>query len=164
MRRRRHRRSYTPPELNITAFLNLMVVLIPFLLLSAVFSHITILELNLPTGEETSTPDTPARLQLEVVIRKMGLELYDRNTGPIASWPGKVDSENVALLGTKLGEIKTRFAEITQAAVLAESDVDYQTLVRVMDAVRIGEEADGDRELFPDISIGDAPPPSEAQP
>jgi biopolymer transport protein ExbD len=38
-------------ELNITAFLNLMVILVPFLLVTAVFSRITVLELNLPSKE-----------------------------------------------------------------------------------------------------------------
>ena len=35
-------------ELNITAFMNLMVILVPFLLITAVFSRLAILELNLP--------------------------------------------------------------------------------------------------------------------
>jgi biopolymer transport protein ExbD len=43
---RRHiiRRVHPAAELNITAFMNLMVVLVPFLLMTAVFSHITILD------------------------------------------------------------------------------------------------------------------------
>ncbi len=50
MIRRKHGKSKEAPELDITAFLNLMVVLVPFLLVSAVFSRITILELNMPAG------------------------------------------------------------------------------------------------------------------
>ena len=48
MSRRIQRRKHPAAELNITAFMNLMVVLVPFLLMTAVFSHITILDLNLP--------------------------------------------------------------------------------------------------------------------
>jgi len=49
MFRKRHRRTkQVHAELNITAFMNLMVVLIPFLLITAVFSQVTILKLNLP--------------------------------------------------------------------------------------------------------------------
>ena len=47
---RRRRRSQDPGDINITAFMNLMVILVPFLLITAVFSRITILELNLPTA------------------------------------------------------------------------------------------------------------------
>ena len=48
MRLVKHKRVQEVVELNITAFLNLMVILVPFLLVTAVFSRMTILELNLP--------------------------------------------------------------------------------------------------------------------
>jgi biopolymer transport protein ExbD len=48
-RRGGHRRhNHDTAELNITAFMNLMVILVPFLLITAVFSRLAILELNLP--------------------------------------------------------------------------------------------------------------------
>ncbi|MFC6978348.1 ExbD/TolR family protein [Microbulbifer taiwanensis] len=59
MRRRRQGRNKEAPELDITAFLNLMVVLVPFLLVSAVFSRVTILELNMPSGAGGGAPDDP---------------------------------------------------------------------------------------------------------
>jgi hypothetical protein len=40
----------------MTTFLNLMVVLIPFLLISAVFSRITIVELSLPSAKAPAPP------------------------------------------------------------------------------------------------------------
>jgi len=49
--RRRIRRQNDPVELDITAFMNLMVILVPFLLITAVFSRMAILELNLPSAE-----------------------------------------------------------------------------------------------------------------
>ena len=50
IRRRRGGRRYDgeSTELNITAFMNLMVILVPFLLITAVFSRLAVLELNLP--------------------------------------------------------------------------------------------------------------------
>ena len=53
MARRHHykRRTKQPAyEIDVTTFLNLMVVLIPFLLITAVFSQLTIVELNLPSA------------------------------------------------------------------------------------------------------------------
>ncbi|WP_193161520.1 ExbD/TolR family protein [Microbulbifer hainanensis] len=76
MRSRRHARSKEAPELDITAFLNLMVVLVPFLLVSAVFSRVTILELNMPSGAGGGAPDDPA-VTVEVVVRKDALEVSD---------------------------------------------------------------------------------------
>ena len=76
MSRRHHTRGRTAeaPELDITTFLNLMVVLIPFLLISAVFSRVAIMELSVPTsagGAATNKPD----FAIEVIVRKAGLEI-----------------------------------------------------------------------------------------
>lgn len=76
MRRRRLGRDREAPELDITAFLNLMVVLVPFLLVSAVFSRVTILELNMPSGAGGGAPDDPT-VTVEVVVRKEALEISD---------------------------------------------------------------------------------------
>ena len=48
--RKHHRREAV--ELNITAFMNLMVILVPFLLITAVFSQVAILDLNLPSSTD----------------------------------------------------------------------------------------------------------------
>lgn len=52
MRRRHSHKTSVQTELNITAFMNLMVILVPFLLMTAVFTHLTILELNLPKAQD----------------------------------------------------------------------------------------------------------------
>jgi biopolymer transport protein ExbD len=54
--------------------LNLMVVLIPFLLISAVFSRVTIMELSVPTSAGGSASNTP-NFAIEVIVRKAGLEI-----------------------------------------------------------------------------------------
>lgn len=74
MSRRHHyrRKDKEVPELDITTFLNLMVVLIPFLLISAVFSRVTVLELDVPTGGAGKV-DKP-KLVLEVIVRKKVLK------------------------------------------------------------------------------------------
>jgi biopolymer transport protein ExbD len=54
-------------ELNITAFMNLMVILVPFLLITAVFSRLAILELNLP-GSSTE-PSEPTRSRSATATR-----------------------------------------------------------------------------------------------
>jgi biopolymer transport protein ExbD len=64
-------------DINITAFLNLMVILVPFLLITAVFSRVAILELTLPAG--TDAADPPQELRLEVTIRRDALEIGERN-------------------------------------------------------------------------------------
>ena len=79
-----HRRKKEPPELEITAFLNLMVVLVPFLLITAVFSQVTIINLNLPlpSDEKTEQPDEET-LQLEIILRNDAIEIADNKLGLI---------------------------------------------------------------------------------
>jgi len=159
-RRGRHRNIETT-ELNITAFMNLMVILVPFLLITAVFSRVAILELNLPGP--SSEPVNPQELtfQLEVIVRVGQIEVGDRNIGALGIYPNTDKGYNYEALSQKLSEIKQSYPEMTEAAILLESDIPYDTLVQVMDRVRV-EETIKDRrilrsDLFPDISIGDAP-------
>jgi hypothetical protein len=64
--------------------------------------------------------------------------------------------------------VKTRFPDKTDASILLEPDTAYDTLVQVMDRVRVFETGEGantaQAELFPDISIGDAPAADAAAP
>ena len=149
-------------ELNITAFMNLMVILVPFLLITAVFSRLAILELNLP-GSSTEPVDPQDQVfQLEVIVRKDKIEVGDRNQGLLGIYPNSDDGAyDYDALSSKLSELKDRYPKKTDASILMEQDIAYDTLVQVFDRVRIEEEIDGDTvkrvDLFPDISIGDAP-------
>jgi biopolymer transport protein ExbD len=146
-------------EMNITAFMNLMVVLVPFLLLSAVFSRLTILQLNLP-GEETAATESQL-LQLEVIMRKDGIDVADRGTGRLKWLPNVQSGYDYKALNDYLQTVKSRFPEKTDATILLEPETPYDIVVQAMDAVRSFTVLDGGKaelaELFPDISIGDAP-------
>ena len=63
MARRKHRRLVQPVELDITAFMNLMIVLVPVLLLSMVFTQNAVLELNFPSIDESKIPLDTENLQ-----------------------------------------------------------------------------------------------------
>jgi biopolymer transport protein ExbD len=158
--RRHHAR--TDPELDITAFLNLMVVLVPFLLLSAVFSQMTILELNLPSAPSAQNEDEKKpKLALELIVRETDLIVNDRVSGPLKVLPLVDDKHDWAGLATKLREIKVSFPDITDINVLLQPDTPYDIMIQAMDSVRLyrAEENGQSREyeLFPDIAIGDAP-------
>ena len=155
--RARHRAG--ADELNITAFLNLMVILIPFLLLSAVFSRLTILQLNLP-GEATPVTQKAA-LQLEVIVRANSIDIADRGTGLLKRLPQVESGYDYKGLNDYLQTVKSQFPQITDATILLQPDTPYDIVVQAMDAVRSFIATDGGNaqmaELFPDISIGDAP-------
>lgn len=150
-------------ELDITTFLNLMVVLIPFLLVTAVFSRITIQELNLPSaaagGEK---PDKPL-VTIEVIVRKDKLQLSDGKS--ITANIPKLDEKkyDIKTLSKYLLELKGQYEEKQDATILVEPDIEYEDIIHVMDAVKVAEVVQPGVEekervvLFPQLSLGDAP-------
>jgi biopolymer transport protein ExbD len=163
MTRRNHRKKRTQdtPHLDVTTFLNLMVVLIPFLLISAVFSRVTIMELSVPTsagGAESNQPN----FSIEVIVRKTGLEIAN-GAYVEAAIPKKDDQYDMEMLSKMLVRLKAQYPDKEDATVLLEPDIAYDYLIQIMDAVRgteIREDGSEDVQkmiLFPDISIGDAP-------
>ena len=161
MGRLRRRVSKEPPELDITTFLNLMVVLIPFLLISAVFSRVAIMELSVPTGAGGGASAKP-NFTIEVIVRKAGLELAN-GSQVVAALPKKDGMYDFKTLSKMLIRLKGDYPKKEDATVLMEPDIEYDYLIQVMDLVRSTEvKEEGSDEvqrvsLFPSISIGDAP-------
>ncbi len=163
MARRHHyrRRTREPAELDMTTFLNLMVVLVPFLLITAVFSRITIVELNLPTSSGPAAP-MERSFGLVVIVREGGLELTD-GSAVIARIPKINDEYDLDRLSTHVQAIKREHPKVNAASVLLEPNIQYDYLIQVMDIVRSAElRADDDAAvtrvaLFTEIAIGDAP-------
>ena len=158
-RSRREREETHGPD--VTTFLNLMVVLVPFLLISAVFSRVTIMELSVPTSAGGSTVNTP-NFAIEVIVRKAGLEIAN-GFSVEAAIPKKDDQYDMEMLTEMLMRLKAKFPEKEDATVLMEPEIEYDYLIQIMDAVRGAEvQVEGSDEvekmiLFPEISIGDAP-------
>jgi biopolymer transport protein ExbD len=146
---------------DVTTFLNLMVVLVPFLLITAVFSRVTIMELSVPTSTGGSALNTP-NFAIEVIVRKSGLEIANGSSVE-AAIPKKDDQYDMQMLHEMLMRLKARYPEKDDATVLMEPDIEYDYLIQIMDAVRGAEvRTEGSDEvqkmvLFPNISIGDAP-------
>ncbi|MDI9245735.1 biopolymer transporter ExbD [Marinobacter sp. CHS3-4] len=158
--RRKHRRLRSEADLDITPFMNLMIVLVPVLLLNMVFAHTTVLELNFPNSEGSSSQEQK-ELQLQVMIFDDQLVVSDNQGGVIKTIEPKEDNHDYQLLGQVMQELKKRLPEKRNITIMPSSDTPYQTLVSVMDSVRSYEAVvAGDvvnAELFPEISLGDAP-------
>lgn len=155
------RRREETSGLDVTSFMNLMVVLVPFLLISAVFSRVTILELNVPTSAGGAVLNAP-NFAIEVIVRKKGFEIANGSSVE-AAIPKKDGHYDMQMLHAMLARLKARYPKKDDATVLMEPDIEYDYLVQVMDAVRGAEvREEGSTEvknivLFPNISIGDAP-------
>ena len=159
--RRRRQRHQEAAEINITAFMNLMVILVPFLLITAVFSRLAVLELNLPTSQGEQNDEPPQEMMLEITVRDAAIEVGDRNGGLLTRIDSTPAGHDLEKLSDFLTRVKQRFPDKTDATLLLEPETSYEVLVAVMDAVRVATpEQTGDtrdRELFPAIALGDAP-------
>jgi len=164
MARKRHhykRRVSTTYEIDVTTFLNLMVVLVPFLLITAVFSRLTIVELNLPSAAGGPTNDQD-NFRVEVIVREAGMEISN-GSAMIASIPKKDEEYDLESLSELIVELKREYPNQEEASVLMEPRIPYDYLIQVMDVVRsIEVPTDVENEfelyaLFSDISVGDAP-------
>lgn len=167
MNRYNRYRDKSPPELNITAFMNLMVILVPFLLITAVFSRITILQLNLPDGSDPAMQKLKKEMHLEIIIRDDYLDISTRELGRIRCIKAGDDGYDYKALSELIQQIKLRIPGKKNITLLSENNTAYEVLIHIMDSVRSVKQTRGlsvvDAELFPNIAIGDAPPLNPAQ-
>lgn len=162
------RRFKEDADLDITSFMNLMIILVPVLLMSMVLARTTVLDLKLPDLADSSIPLTeePPQ-QLELIIRADKFEI-NYPAGIKLKWVEKTPEGNYdyRLLATVLQETKRlledKGIQKKDIYILSEKDTDYQTLVSTMDTARsfkaVVAASVVDAELFPEISLGDAPP------
>ena len=172
MARRHHYKRRTKPahELDVTTFLNLMVVLVPFLLITAVFSRLTIVELNLPSSAGGAA-NNEENFRIEVIVREGGIEIGN-GSAIIATIPNRDDEFDLETLSEFMITLKQDYPDQDAASVLMEARIPYDYLIQVMDVVRSvelpvkveeGQEVEEGEEtyelyaLFSEISVGDAP-------
>ena len=134
---RKHRRpTRKATELMLVPMIDIFTVLVTFLLMTAVFSRITIVELDLPSSQSTSV--AAPRFRLEVIVRKEGFELTN-GTNLIATIPKKNDAYDLKSLADLALSLKRDYPEAKDASVLLQPDIAYDNLIQAMDAIRTVE-------------------------
>lgn len=152
-------------HLNIVSLIDVFAVLVFFLLLTASLAadRLNTLGLDLPSQDQPPL-DTPPPKSLEVVIHQNSLEVHAKN-GSNTTLANTDEGHDYSGLADALLSIKKASPKDDQITLLVEPDVPYDTLVQVMDAVRTAPEdvvfESGSRDMFPLISIGDAPAVAE---
>ncbi|HVS22794.1 MAG TPA: biopolymer transporter ExbD [Gammaproteobacteria bacterium] len=160
----RHHKRHDTAEINLTSMIDMMTILVFFLLVHGGFIRLAMLELNLPSAQSEPSKE-PQTLQLEITVREGGIEVGDRSSGALSRIDKTADGRyDLAKLTEYLTKVKQQFPDKSDATLLLEPDIQYDSLVAVMDRIRVAEQLDTENhrvlrnELFPDISIGDAPP------
>jgi biopolymer transport protein TolR len=119
---RRSRRALS--DINVVPYIDVMLVLVVILMVSAPFVNPSLVELP-SVGKSTRAPDAP----LEVIVFADGkLKLRDRSPG------GKeADVDLPALVGAV--KAKQKSAPDTPVVISADKNVRYEQVTRVMDAL-----------------------------
>lgn len=157
--------SGEPADIDVTSFMNLMIVLVPVLLLSMTFTQTTVLEIKLPelTGGSVATEDPQSKLEVE--ITSTGFKVYyPENTLvqdiPIAKSEEGEDIYDYRKLSYILQVIKQQVNEKRDILLRSELEIDYQHIVATMDALKsyktVVAASVVEIELFPEISLDDA--------
>jgi biopolymer transport protein ExbD len=162
MKRRYKLQSTQDAEISVTTFMNLMVVLVPFLLITAVFSRMTIIELNLPSSTGGPAPKEIG-FRPEIIVRQNEIEISD-GTEIIAAIPKTDEEYDLARLSDYMVSLKRDYPDVDDISVLLEPQIPYDYLIQVMDAARTAEVPDENAEtgyaridLFTAIAVGEAP-------
>ena len=171
-------------ELLLVPMIDIFTVLVTFLLMTAVFSRLAILELDLPSAG--APPVGEPAFRLEVIVREQGFELTN-GSSLIAVIPKTAGAYDLASLSTLALSLKRSHPDADDASVLLEPRIEYDNLIQVMDAIRSAELPAGESlvaeqpappetpatpaapaatgapqqptrvALFTDIAVGDAP-------
>ena len=158
---RLHKR-HESAEINLTSMIDMMTILVFFLLVHGGFIRLAMLELNLPASQSEPSSEPPT-LQLEITVRESEIEVGDRTAGELSRIEKGADGYDLAKLTEYLTKLKQEYPDKTDATLLLEPSIQYDALVAVMDRIRVSEQLDSvsgrvlRMELFPAISIGDAP-------
>lgn len=155
-------------ELNIVPYLDILMNLIIFMLLSITgLATFGILNVNAPSYGAPSAGMTQEgqdeqKLTLSVLISKKGHFVSSQNAilgqeGAAADQPtvpvladGAYDFK---ALNAKMVEIKAAFPAETKVIVGADPDIPYEALTQTLDAIR-ETQASPHRLLFPDVTLG----------
>jgi len=127
------RRERKPAELLLVPMIDIFTVLVTFLLMTAVFSRIAIMQIDLPSSA-APTPSEP-KFRLEIIVRQEGFELSDGKQ-QIGAIPKVAGAYDLSGLSAHVLEVKREHPTSEDASVLSEPKVPYDALVQVMDAVR----------------------------
>jgi len=130
--RRKTYRKLVETELETLPLMGLFVVLIPMLLLSAVFLHITVIPVPLPDDDSARVEEADA---FSVSVRI----LDDRFQVEAKGSPARVITRDHAALETlsrELLEVVTAHPENRAVTIISEPTTRYEDIVAVMDVTR----------------------------
>ena len=130
------RRERKPAELLLVPMIDIFTVLVTFLLMTAVFSRVAVMQIDLPSS--VSAKPAELKFRLEVIVRQDGFELSDGKQS-IATIPKVNDAYDLNALTERVLAVKREHPTSEDVSVLSERKVPYDELIQAMDAIRSAE-------------------------
>ena len=137
-------------ELNLAPIIDCFVVLITYLLVSASFLSLGILDIGAQGNGDAAVSTTIQRDPLVVsLVLNAGREVIIKTTGKtklknkIPSVDGDINFDQVAL---QLNNLKKQHPNLEAVLISAQDNVDYNELVRLIGVIK---------EIFPLVSLGE---------
>ena len=119
---RKHRND--EPEINLIPFIDVLLVILIFLMLSTTYSKFTELQVTLPTAEADKPRDRPAEIIVSVAAD--GRYAIDRRA---------VEGRSVEVLAAELGAAAQALKDPV-VIVSADATAAHQSVINVLDAAR----------------------------
>jgi biopolymer transport protein ExbD len=125
-------------DLNLAPIIDCFVVLITFMLASAAFLSIGILDAGIAAAGATTSKSQPPPINITVELQSSHLALIEvtgkmRKKIPVAA---KGDTWNYEDLTAQLASIKAKYPSVTAATLSAQNTVQYKDVVQSMEIVR----------------------------
>ncbi|OGW01988.1 MAG: hypothetical protein A2W77_00820 [Nitrospinae bacterium RIFCSPLOWO2_12_39_16] len=156
--KRRHH-SILAEDINLIPILNIFMIIIPFLLLTAVFTKTSIIDIYLPQEGQEAKDNKFSQIPqiLTVKVMEMGFELGGMGNGIlIPKMGGNLDFKQLA---NELRKLKDKYPDEEDVVLLFDPNVSYDLIINVMDATReISDVIEGKtvkKLLFPLVSLGE---------
>lgn len=133
-------------ELDVTPVMNLFMVLIPFLVSMAVFTHLAVIDFSLPPAqsEEASQGGESKELDISIVVTNKGFRIVGtgKKLDVVPRMRGNYQYDRLRML---LKAIKFQYPSQRSVVLVLEGDVLYDDIVKFMDVCRESQ--------FPDIGL-----------
>jgi len=137
--KRRLRGHAGETDVNLTAVMNIFLILIPFLLLTATFMRIAVLELSLPSLDhrdgQTATQSRQSVVLNRLQIRPDGFALISPNLN-FPELTKENNDYNWQGLTQQLARIKEKYPETKDIIIAPDDAIRYETIITVMDRCR----------------------------
>lgn len=121
---RKHHLREEEPEINLIPFIDVLLVILIFLMLTTTYAKLTELKINLPTANAQASKPRPR--EMVVVVTADGRYLVNQR---------QIDGRSVDMLAAGLASAAGGVKD-TVVVVTADASATHQSVINVMDAAR----------------------------